>query len=193
MAGDPNVWKDLADRFRALDSQDGKLIFMWYANQGGSAEIHYGFGGTKVTQFGAIARRAAIALGNTDAETLIDAWIRQVARVFTENVETEALCAVSAEICSALEGEALERQYSEGIQRETPAQAPVQLRSPKKESRESRLQQFISTEKTTIAAVCRAARVNKKNMQQWRHDELSDASVMSERIECVLSGKTPVG
>lgn len=108
--GDPDVWRDLAEQFRALDSRDGSIIFMWYPveEENGSAGIRYSFGGSKIHQFGAIARRAARELGNTHAETLLDAWIQQVARIFPEKVETEAICAVSAEICSALENDALE-------------------------------------------------------------------------------------
>lgn len=58
------------------------------------------------------------------------------------------------------------------------------------ETRERRLQAFITEKKTSIAAVRRTARVAKPNMQQWRHGELSDDSVMSRRIEDALSGKT---
>jgi hypothetical protein len=59
-------------------------------------------------------------------------------------------------------------------------------------SRESRLQQFVKRHKTTIAAVVRAASVHKPEMQKWRHGELADTSVMSQRIENVLAGKTPL-
>ncbi len=58
--------------------------------------------------------------------------------------------------------------------------------------REVRLQAFIHQHNTTIAAVSEAAVVHKPDMQHWRHDELSDDSVMSQRIENVLSGKTPL-
>ena len=58
--------------------------------------------------------------------------------------------------------------------------------------REKRLQRFVTTHPTTIAAVRRTAKVAKAQMQQWRHDELSNDSVMSQRIENVLSGKTPL-
>jgi hypothetical protein len=52
------------------------------------------------------------------------------------------------------------------------------------------LQAFIHQHDTSIAAVSEAAAVHKPDMQHWRHDELSDDSVMSRRIENVLSGKT---
>jgi hypothetical protein len=58
------------------------------------------------------------------------------------------------------------------------------------EPREVRLQAFIHQHDTSIAAVSEAAAVHKPDMQHWRHDELSDDSVMSRRIENVLSGKT---
>jgi len=58
------------------------------------------------------------------------------------------------------------------------------------EPREVRLQAFIHQHNTSIAAVSEAAAVHKPDMQHWRHDELSDDSVMSRRIENVLSGKT---
>lgn len=58
--------------------------------------------------------------------------------------------------------------------------------------REQRLQAFLSLEHRTITQVRNAARVAKPNMQQWRRGELSDDSVMSKRIEAVLSGKTKI-
>lgn len=60
------------------------------------------------------------------------------------------------------------------------------------EPREVRLQAFIHQHNTSIAAVSEAAAVHKPDMQHWRHDELSDDSVMSRRIENVLSRKTPL-
>ncbi len=59
-------------------------------------------------------------------------------------------------------------------------------------AREARLQAFIRRHSTTIAAVCDAAHVHKPDMQRWRRGELSEDSVMSQRIENVLSGKTPL-
>jgi hypothetical protein len=58
--------------------------------------------------------------------------------------------------------------------------------------REARLQAFLTANSTTIAAVSEAALVHKPDMQHWRHEELSGDSVMSHRIENVLSGKTPL-
>ncbi|MCC6392068.1 MAG: hypothetical protein IT167_15820 [Bryobacterales bacterium] len=60
------------------------------------------------------------------------------------------------------------------------------------EHREKRLQEFVASNETTIAAVSDAAGVHKPDMQRWRRGELSDDSVMSQRIENVLSGKTPL-
>jgi len=59
-------------------------------------------------------------------------------------------------------------------------------------NRERRLQTFVRDKSTSIAAICRTANVHKPNMQQWRHNALSEDSVMSQRIEDVLSGKTPL-
>jgi hypothetical protein len=58
--------------------------------------------------------------------------------------------------------------------------------------REGRLQEFVTANHTTIAAVCDAAQVHKPDMQRWRRGELSDDSVMAQRIENVLSGETPL-
>ena len=58
--------------------------------------------------------------------------------------------------------------------------------------REARLQAFLTANSTTVAAVSEAAAVHKPDMQHWRHEELSEDSVMSRRIESVLAGKTPL-
>ena len=56
-------------------------------------------------------------------------------------------------------------------------------------SREDRLQEFVRTHGHTIKAVRKAAQVHKSDMQKWRHGELPDSSIMSQRIEDVLSGR----
>jgi len=115
------------------------------------------------------------------------------------------VCALSADLCSDFSRQALEAEHKSEIENK-PARVggnnPAQPISPKPsqpaqprdifppDTRERRLQEFIDTRGTTIAAVRRAARVAKANMQQWRRGELSDSSVMSERIEDALSGKT---
>ncbi len=58
--------------------------------------------------------------------------------------------------------------------------------------RETRLQEFVKRNETTIAAVVGAAEVHKPQMQDWRHGKLPDRSVMSQRIEEVLSGRRPL-
>ncbi|MCL4488884.1 MAG: hypothetical protein M1570_12240 [Chloroflexi bacterium] len=58
--------------------------------------------------------------------------------------------------------------------------------------REARLQSFLAANHSPIAAVSDAALVHKPDMQRWRHGELSEDSVMSQRIESVLAGKTPL-
>jgi hypothetical protein len=67
-----------------------------------------------------------------------------------------------------------------------------EMPTPDLRTREERLQQFIASHATTVAAVRNAAKVAKPNMQQWRRGDLSESSVMSERIEKVLSGKIPL-
>jgi hypothetical protein len=59
-------------------------------------------------------------------------------------------------------------------------------------SRESRLQAFVSKTDSNIAAVRIAAKVAKPDMQKWRHGTLPESSKMSRRIEKVLGGETPL-
>ena len=58
--------------------------------------------------------------------------------------------------------------------------------------REARLQAFLRKHDVSIAAICRAANVHKADMQRWRHGKFSQHSMMSLRIEKVLSGITPL-
>ena len=58
--------------------------------------------------------------------------------------------------------------------------------------REARLQAFLTANDATIASVCEAAQIYKADMQRWRHGTLNRESVMSQRIESVLSGETPL-
>ena len=58
--------------------------------------------------------------------------------------------------------------------------------------REARLQAFLTANDATIAAVCEAAEIYKPDMQRWRRGTLGVESVMSQRIESVLSGETPL-
>jgi len=58
--------------------------------------------------------------------------------------------------------------------------------------RGARLQAFLTANDATIAAVCEAAEIYKPDMQRWRRGTLSGESVMSQRIESVLSGETPL-
>ena len=76
------------------------------------------------------------------------------------------------------------------------AKSPVQTAPSDPEllalDREARLQSFLRATNSPIAAVSDAALVHKPDMQRWRHGELSEDSVMSQRIESVLAGKTPL-
>ncbi len=58
--------------------------------------------------------------------------------------------------------------------------------------REARLQAFLTANDATIASVCEAAQMYKPDMQRWRRGTLNGESVMSQRIESVLSGETPL-
>lgn len=127
----------------------------------------------------------------------------------------------SVDLCKLLESQALDMERMEEVRREVQAKAerqnvydaeletantenggaahneddlgqPATPQHHDPETRESRLRLFLADNKTSIAAVRRAAGVHKANMQQWRHGELSDSSVMSERIEDVLIGKRPL-
>jgi hypothetical protein len=58
--------------------------------------------------------------------------------------------------------------------------------------RESRLTAFIRRRRVSITAVVRAANVKKSDRQKWRHGEMSDDSVMAQRIEDVLAERRPL-
>lgn len=58
--------------------------------------------------------------------------------------------------------------------------------------REALLQEFLQRNNTSVAAVCRAARVAKADLLRWRHGQMKSTSVMAIRIESVLSGRTPL-
>jgi hypothetical protein len=104
----------------------------------------------------------------------------------TSRVESAAGQPVTAELAPA------------GLSTETPSVQPEEAVSTAPngsgiaEARETRLQDFIRAHNATIAAVCRAARVAKAEMQRWRKGQLKSTSVMTRRIEDVLSGKTPL-
>jgi|ERR1039458_7496824 hypothetical protein len=131
------------------------------------------------------------------------------------------VCQASADLCRHYESLALETERMAELQRESqtmteqeqahqiaveayisaqhsdisdtePAEAANPVGVTGRLNREERLQDFIAKNQTSIAAVSQAARVFKPQMQQWRHEQLGDTSVMSERIEKVLSGETPL-
>jgi hypothetical protein len=144
---------------------------------------------------------------------------RTVAHMYNGSIMS--ICQASVDLCKLLESQALEMERMEDVRREAQAKADQQSvyqaemesycadndgsacdanvgqavtphQQNALETREFRLQLFLAEKNTTIAAVRRAAGVHKANMQQWRHSALSDSSVMSERIEDVLSGKRPI-
>jgi hypothetical protein len=59
-------------------------------------------------------------------------------------------------------------------------------------TREERFQQFRRARGVTVAAIMTAAHVYRPDLRKWRHDKLPDKSKISQRIEAVLSGRTPV-
>jgi hypothetical protein len=69
--------------------------------------------------------------------------------------------------------------------------APPTENKPKPD-REAWLQEFIKNNKSTIAAVNRAAQVHKPDMRKWRRGKYPDESVISGRIEDVLNGTRPL-
>jgi hypothetical protein len=68
--------------------------------------------------------------------------------------------------------------------------AVLRLIAERFESRETRLQKFLIQNNCKVASIARSARVHKPDLQRWRHNELTDQSAMSQRIEGVLSGNT---
>jgi hypothetical protein len=58
--------------------------------------------------------------------------------------------------------------------------------------RERRLEKFKAEHDLALADITRAAGVHKADFQKWRKGNLDAESVMSQRIESVLSGKRPV-
>lgn len=72
------------------------------------------------------------------------------------------------------------------------APAVVLRDAPRPGSREERLQKFVSKHDCTIMDVWRSAHVKKTDGKRWRKGIHSDSSVMSVRIEEVLSGQRPL-
>jgi hypothetical protein len=153
-------------------------------------------------RFELIATKAGIALGTPGGVRPMYFWLHRL-REYLANSKSNYLgkagesipiirgvCYASAMFCARLETESLEQRV-ELLETQVP-DSPTRTIPDALASREERLQGFIKEHDTKIAAVCRSAKVFKANMQQWRHEELADDSVMSERIEDVLSGKTPL-
>jgi hypothetical protein len=124
-----------------------------------------------IANFHQVVRTAVAA---ESARLGLEAWQRHNARLELEIV----LAPAAGTACS---NEGVGAVDAEPVPAETLAR-----------DREARLQAFLTANGTTIAAVSEAALVHKPDMQHWRHEELSGDSVMSQRIENVLSGKTPL-
>jgi hypothetical protein len=211
-------WRSLASEFRSVHSRV-ELAFHWAEwnlpgaglPHGWILADHYPF---KI-EFTALALRAGQAL-EQDAPSLLSAWLDALKRYNPPSLkmvdksrdigvidadgkdirwvagELHNLCYASADFCKALEIGAI---LSESKAPSTSPQEPLPITDqPHSEtrSREERLQAFVSGNDTSIAPVCRAAVIYKPQMQEWRHNLLDDTSIMSKRIEDVLSGNTPV-
>ena len=218
---DPDYWRDLAADFRTLVSPHGSTPYRraleahWHQTSGSGTPVHWTISeDSGKAQFEALARRAARGLPELTNASLLSSWLDALRDEFPSNLKGDGVddttgirlhdvsgvltdvCAKSAALCSILESQTLEREHAE-------KHGESDLLSPKIASRksaphdpttrDSRLRAFAAEKQISIAAISRAAQVHKANMQQWRRGELSDSSVMSERIEAVLNGKTPIG
>ena len=170
----------------------------------------------------AFAERAGVLIGGGPGSEAVDRWFEELrgssrieemihCRKNPNGTEDEAsgeiirsVCLASGELCYRMETQTIAGQHFkkpavvEGIKALGPPKdvlvpVPGKLKYFAPETREARLQEFMKANGASVAAVSRAAGVFKANMQQWRRGELSDASVMSQRIEDVLRGKRPLG
>lgn len=73
-----------------------------------------------------------------------------------------------------------------------PTDARAALVSSEAGSRERRLEHFRAERGVTFADIARSAEVHKAEFQEWRSGKLKAESVMSQRIESVLSGRRPL-
>jgi hypothetical protein len=217
---DSDFWHDLAEKFRALPDPDGILSAFWTSERGGPAT--WSVNPTKFSwdcsslraQFEALAARAGARIDNPYRRDLHAVWFDALCIYFPGDRSGSGgeviagkpsqtwgtihnICEASATFCNILEYQALEAENLALREPETPVTEDYVHECDSRPesdvlSREQRLQTFVADNQTSIAAVSRAAKVYKANMQQWRHEELSDGSVMSKRIEDVLTGRTPL-
>lgn len=123
--------------------------------------------------------RAAVA-----AETArlgLEAWRR-----YNERLENEAASECLGGVTSPANGASVAGTEFAADESAVPDHEVMGL------DREARLQAFLAANSASIAAVSDTALVHKPDMQRWRHGDLSGDSVMSQRIENVLAGKTPL-
>jgi hypothetical protein len=189
---DAEFWRDLAFKFRTLSRQqdiNGLLAAKLNADGEWTLIGRYSY----TAQFGALASLGAKGLGYGTG--LIGAWLQALMDENPDSLEVRnksanvlKICGASADFCETLESRAMEG--NDVFQSIHPAQE--QLEDTDRRTREERLQSFIADNQTSIAAVCRAARVHKPNMHQWRKETMADGSVMAGRIKEVLNGKTPL-
>jgi hypothetical protein len=213
-------WRELAKDFRSLAAErdyESLWAVRTLLDNGG---IMWELDGTHSfeSRFSALAARSAREL-NPSAIDLVETWLEALRIENPHALDWESplewpegkikrtserysfLCEASSDFCSALEARAIEQEQRARLKQDdkTKTEGRISFELQKTEvpiedvaaDREARLQSFVA-KKTSIAMVCRTAKVYKANMQQWRHGELADDSVMSQRIEDVLSGKTPL-
>ena len=140
--------------------------------------------------------------------TIARGQISWVDRVFGTSINTD--------IVTEIENSAEWKQYLDDLSflAETLAQSQIQQSRPERDvnatdphvpmdapgasvmsealSRERRLERFKEEHGVTLATIMRAAKVHKPDFQAWRKGRLKAGSVVSRRIELVLSGETPV-
>ncbi len=201
------AWRELAVRFAEIRSIDhDKFYASWIAGQGwhigGIDDDH-----ARDVFMSAVKRAAALLKKRPD--DFLSFWLEMLRTesshfqggthigygTETSLGESEEigtirdLCLASAEHCYKLETRTIVKRRTPKRKRRTPKKSrPRDARAQGPGTRENRLQAFLTNNTTTVAAVCREANVYKTNMQQWRRGELSDTSVMSQRIESILKG-----
>jgi hypothetical protein len=207
-----SIWRKLAVKFREIPDLQALLRADWISIDGNEGFQIAGDATAEIYEpFESLANIAGLELGGIGTTDPLLCWLDALKREggvsnYSQTIMTATdstgrkeehetgsilhLCSASAEVCDSLERKALQMEtLLSPIERFSP---PAKEQALAPGIREKRLQDFIAVNRTTVAAVCRAAKVAKANMQQWRHAELSSNSVMSERIENVLNGKRPL-
>jgi hypothetical protein len=152
---DSGFWRDLAERFRALEDPYGMLRADWACVVGsgepGQWRLPGGAGRTVTTQFESLAKRGASALSDAASPDLLIAWLEAL-RCTSRNfgfgpyyIEQNAdgsegphrqtgtisrLCEASANYCSEPEGAALEAEFQEKHQSDQDGEPSIPAGAP---------------------------------------------------------------